>query len=88
MTDGGRCVLVAHDWGGMVAWHTAALYPEVVERLVVMALPHPISWMENMDLDQARAPGVKPLLQRLEHPLRHTLRSSPEPACRECQVPS
>ncbi|BDA47881.1 Epoxide hydrolase 4 [Coccomyxa sp. Obi] len=49
-----KCVLVAHDWGGMVAWHTAALYPEVVERLIVMALPHPIAWKDNMDLDQAR----------------------------------
>jgi pimeloyl-ACP methyl ester carboxylesterase len=47
-------VLVAHDWGGMVAWHTAALYPEVVERLIVMALPHPTAWQDNMDLDQVR----------------------------------
>lgn len=67
--NGGRCVLVAHDWGGMVAWHTAALYPEVVERLIVMALPHPISWMDNMDLDQAR-PGCQAFhaMQRLERP--------------------
>lgn len=45
-------MLVAHDWGGMVAWHTAALYPQVVERLVVMGLPHPASWRDNLDLDQ------------------------------------
>ncbi|EIE18291.1 alpha/beta-hydrolase [Coccomyxa subellipsoidea C-169] len=49
-----RCVLVAHDWGGMVAWHTAALYPQAVERLVVMGLPHPASWRDNLDLDQFR----------------------------------
>lgn len=35
------CTLVAHDWGGGVAWATAGLYgQELVERLIVMGLPH------------------------------------------------
>ena len=37
-----------------MAWFTAALYPEAVERLVIMGLPHPISWRDNMDMDQRR----------------------------------
>lgn len=45
---------MAHDWGGVVAWHTAALYPDVVERLIVMGIPHPSAWNDNMDLNQAR----------------------------------
>jgi pimeloyl-ACP methyl ester carboxylesterase len=36
-----RGVIVGHDWGGAVAWATAARYPEVVERLVVLNCPHP-----------------------------------------------
>lgn len=36
-----RAVLVGHDWGGGVAWHTAARYPERVSRLAVLACPHP-----------------------------------------------
>lgn len=36
-----RCVLVGHDWGGLVAWWTASHYPDRVERLVVLNAPHP-----------------------------------------------
>lgn len=32
-------VLIAHDWGGSVAWATAALHRALVSRLVVLALP-------------------------------------------------
>jgi len=33
--------LVAHDWGGAVAWNVAALAPDVVDRLAVLNCPHP-----------------------------------------------
>lgn len=36
-----RCVLVGHDWGGAIAWALSYAYPELVERLIVMNLPHP-----------------------------------------------
>lgn len=36
-----RMVLVGHDWGGVVAWATAAAHPEAVERLVILNAPHP-----------------------------------------------
>jgi pimeloyl-ACP methyl ester carboxylesterase len=36
-----RATVVGHDWGGSVAWLTAMLRPEVVERLVVCNTPHP-----------------------------------------------
>lgn len=34
-------VLVAHDWGGFVAWHVAMRRPELVDRLIVLNIPHP-----------------------------------------------
>jgi len=36
-----KAVIVGHDWGAAVAWWVAATYPERVERLVVLNVPHP-----------------------------------------------
>jgi pimeloyl-ACP methyl ester carboxylesterase len=35
------CCLVGHDWGGLVAWWTAARYPDRIARLVAVNAPHP-----------------------------------------------
>jgi pimeloyl-ACP methyl ester carboxylesterase len=37
-----RVTVVGHDWGGAVAWWLAANYPELVERLVILNVPHPL----------------------------------------------
>jgi pimeloyl-ACP methyl ester carboxylesterase len=33
--------LVGHDWGAAVAWHFAAKFPERLEKLVILNVPHP-----------------------------------------------
>ncbi|MGD8750255.1 MAG: alpha/beta hydrolase [Anaerolineales bacterium] len=35
-----RASLVGHDWGAAVAWHMATYYPQHVDRLVIMNVPH------------------------------------------------
>jgi epoxide hydrolase 4 len=35
-----KACLVGHDWGAAVAWWVAARYPERVERMVVINVPH------------------------------------------------
>jgi len=40
-------VLVAHDWGGAVAWSVAISHPERLSRLVMLNSPHPyVFWRE------------------------------------------
>lgn len=36
-----RACVAGHDWGAVVAWGTAMFHPEVVERLVILNVPHP-----------------------------------------------
>lgn len=40
--------LVGHDWGGHVAWWTAAHYPERVERVAILNVTHPDIWQRLM----------------------------------------
>lgn len=47
-----RCVLVGHDWGGMIAWNFAYAHPEMLERLIVMNIPHPAKFAEGLRTPQ------------------------------------
>ena len=40
--------LVGHDWGGLVAWATAAWHPDLVDKLVVMNAPHPDDYSRGL----------------------------------------
>ena len=37
-----KAAIVGHDWGGAVAWWLAADNPELVERLIIVNVPHPL----------------------------------------------
>jgi epoxide hydrolase 4 len=37
-----KAIIVAHDWGGGVAWHLASTRQHRCEKLVVMNCPHPV----------------------------------------------
>jgi epoxide hydrolase 4 len=43
-----KCVLVGHDWGGAIAWNFAYSCPEMVERLIVLNIPHPAKFAEGL----------------------------------------
>jgi epoxide hydrolase 4 len=47
-----RCVLVGHDWGGAIAWQFAYAHPEMVDRLIILNLPHPAKFSEGLRTPQ------------------------------------
>lgn len=52
-----KATVVGHDWGGMVAWTLAMNRPELVERLIILNLPHPRGLMRELanNPDQQKA---------------------------------
>jgi pimeloyl-ACP methyl ester carboxylesterase len=52
-----RFTLVAHDWGGAIAWTFAVAHPEMLDRLVIVNAPHSIPFARDLggDPDQQRA---------------------------------
>ena len=48
--------VIAHDWGGAVAWWGALLFPERIERLALLNIPHPVVYRRALrnDRDQRR----------------------------------
>ena len=46
--------LVAHDWGGAVAWNLAVQKPASMQRLVIINSPHPATFLREMQLNPAQ----------------------------------
>ncbi len=40
--------LIAHDWGGAIAWTFAALRPQRLKRLVIINSPHPATFLREL----------------------------------------
>ncbi len=40
-----KAIVVGHDWGAAVAWTFAQLYPEMVSRLAILNVPHPLKML-------------------------------------------
>ncbi|KAL6728946.1 hypothetical protein Aduo_000047 [Ancylostoma duodenale] len=36
-----KFILMGHDWGAVVAWKFALVYPELLEKLIILNVPHP-----------------------------------------------
>ncbi len=48
----GSAHLVGHDWGGSLAWVTAAVRPELVRSLTILNSPHPVASAEARQIPE------------------------------------
>nr|WHW29549.1 putative hpoxide hydrolase [uncultured bacterium] len=48
---GQASAVVAHDWGGAVAWNLAAQQPQFLRRLVIINSPHPATFLRELKLN-------------------------------------
>lgn len=49
--DDKSCILVAHDWGGAIAWTFAAALPQYLKRLVIINSPHSVPFARALASD-------------------------------------
>lgn len=47
-TPGRLAALVAHDWGGALAWGFSARHPQRLARLVILNAPHPLPFQREL----------------------------------------
>ncbi|MDM4767841.1 alpha/beta fold hydrolase [Pelomonas sp. SE-A7] len=52
--EGPLAALVAHDWGGAVAWNLAVQQPQLMQRLVILNSPHPGTFLRELQQSEAQ----------------------------------
>ncbi len=53
-SPGRKGLLVAHDWGGGVAWAFALAHPEYLEKLIIINCPHPAVFARELRTSPAQ----------------------------------
>lgn len=43
-----KAIIVGHDWGGAIAWTFTMAMPQMVDRLIILNLPHPRGLMREL----------------------------------------
>lgn len=63
-------LLVAHDWGGAIAWNLAAQRPDLIRRLLIINSPHPATFLRELrdDAGQQAASAYMNFLVRPDAP--------------------
>lgn len=59
-----KAIIVGHDWGGAVSWQLAMHMPQIVDKLIILNLPHPHGLARELvnNPEQAKEQPVRPEL--------------------------
>jgi len=52
-----NAIVVGHDWGAAIAWQTTFFRPDLVNKLVIMSVPHPTGMAREMAANKAQQEG-------------------------------
>ncbi|WP_027014082.1 alpha/beta fold hydrolase [Comamonas composti] len=52
--DAPAACVIAHDWGGALAWGLANQHPELLQRLLILNAPHPGSFLRELQHNPAQ----------------------------------
>jgi pimeloyl-ACP methyl ester carboxylesterase len=50
-------VVIGHDWGAAIAWNVAFSRPELVNKLVILSVPHPAGMARELATNKAQQEG-------------------------------
>ena len=50
-------IIIGHDWGAAISWQLAMTRPDLVNRLIIMSVPHPAGFAREMATDKAQQAG-------------------------------
>lgn len=52
-----NAVVIGHDWGAAIAWNVALTRPDVVNKLIIMSVPHPAGMARELATNKAQQEG-------------------------------
>jgi len=50
-------IIIGHDWGAAISWQLAMTRPDLVNKLIIMSVPHPAGFAREMATDKAQQAG-------------------------------
>ena len=52
-----NAIIIGHDWGAAISWQLAMTRPDLVNKLIIMSVPHPAGFAREMATDKAQQTG-------------------------------
>jgi pimeloyl-ACP methyl ester carboxylesterase len=52
-----NAIVIGHDWGAAIAWQTTLNRPDLVNKLIIMSVPHPAGMAREMATNKAQQEG-------------------------------